>query len=226
MVVLQDALNLGFLLLELVHVFLFKSCLLDLLLSFILFLDSFIDHVSLLFEHADSVDEVHVLEVAARLGALVVETSFLVAFVSFLSISEPIVEHVDSDEVSHFGVHFFSLAQLEGEVLILVVLVKGFGIILEEFKEEVSRVAHHTGVDSHQTQLLATINYPVSRADIFFVRVVRVPDQHRRIFVVRVICFVLVVEVQVSFDSMKLLLAWISLQLAAFFAISILRHHH
>ena len=59
----------------------------------------------------------------ACLGTLEVETPVVFLVVRLLSINVPIVEHVDSNKISHFVVHLFPLAQLEGEVLVLVFLV-------------------------------------------------------------------------------------------------------
>ena len=57
---------------------------------------------------------------AARLRALLSEAALLLTFFLLLSVDVAIIEHMDSDEVGHFVVHLFALAELESEVLIFL----------------------------------------------------------------------------------------------------------
>jgi len=59
----------------------------------------------------------------ACLRALEVQPALLVFVLWLLPVDVAVIEHVDSNKISHLRVHLLSLAQLEGQILILVFLV-------------------------------------------------------------------------------------------------------
>lgn len=67
----------------------------------------------------------------SSLGALEVKSSFCVLLIWVFSISVSIVEHVNSNEISHFVIHLLSFAQLEGEVFVFIFLMAWIGFFYE-----------------------------------------------------------------------------------------------
>jgi hypothetical protein len=67
----------------------------------------------------------------AGLGALVIKWTLAFFVVWVFSFHIAIIEHVDAYEVGHLIIHFFTIAKLECEILVLLLLMGVLGVLLQ-----------------------------------------------------------------------------------------------
>lgn len=164
---LEYVLHLSFLLHHLFHVFHFDSLLLHFLLSLVFLSDGLINSTPFLFQHLYLALQVSEFKMTPCFWTLIVQPSFVVALASIFSVSVAVVEHVNTNEVSHFGVHFFAFTELERKILIFFLFVAWVGLFIEIIKLQFSRVVQNIRVYCHQTQLFSVVQNPVSWLVVF-----------------------------------------------------------
>lgn len=93
-------------------------------LVFIFLFNRLINYIPLLLQVPHSAYKVYEFEMWTSVGALIGETTFLLIFIlRLLTFNIAVIKHVNPDEVRHLIIHFFSLAKLECQIFILLVLL-------------------------------------------------------------------------------------------------------
>ena len=154
---LEDVLDLRLkffliLLVQLVH----DLLVLDELLALVFLANRLVDHVSFVEEHIDAFVYIVVFEVGAGSLALVVAATVVVVLGVF-ALEVAIVEHVDAYEVGHLVVHYFALAKLERQILVVFVFLRCIRVLLYVVKYKLGVMVHYVGANSYETQLFAAI---------------------------------------------------------------------
>ena len=103
-----------------------------------------INYFSLPFQVIHPVHQVPEFKVRPSFRALKSEASVILLFLSWvLPINVAVVEHMNSDKISHFSVHDFPFTKLECQVFILFLLLRGLGVVLDILQVELSRVVKY-----------------------------------------------------------------------------------
>ena len=141
---LDDVFHLGFQLLVFLQLLLLWNFRLLLLTnSFLVLVFLFyrvIDHVPLLFQVTHSPNKVYEFEMWTSIRALIGEPTLLLVFIlRLLPFNIAVIKHVNTDEVRHLVIHFFSLAKLERQVFILFVLLRILTILSKIILNQLGR---------------------------------------------------------------------------------------
>lgn len=65
----------------------------------------------------------------ASFGTLIGESALIVLPLDLLTLDETVIKHVDTDEVSHLGIHLLTIAELKGQILVFFFLMAWVRII-------------------------------------------------------------------------------------------------
>ena len=65
---------------------------------------------------------------------------------------------MDADEIGHLVVHYFALAELEGQVLVVFIFLGGLRVLPDIVKNEIRVVVHHVRAHGDEAQLLASVH--------------------------------------------------------------------
>ena len=141
--------------------FYFIHCLLvfDEFLPLVLLPYRFVDDRALLLQDADATKQIVKLEVRAGHLALVVEAALLVVVLgSLVALEVAVVEHVDLNKVNHLIIHDFALANLESQVLVVLVVLRRLRIFANIVKNELGVMVHDVRAERDETQLLGAVH--------------------------------------------------------------------
>ena len=138
------------------------SCIFKFLLSFIFLPDRFINDTPLLLQPPYSAEQIYEFKMAASFWALVSQATLLVCFFFIVSVQLAIIQHVDSDEVGHFIVHFFAFTQLKCQVFIIFIFVAALWVFNKFVKQKLCWIFKNIWVYCHQRKLAPTIHDMVS----------------------------------------------------------------
>ena len=91
--------------------------------------------------------------------ALVVEAALLVVVLgSLVALEVPVVEHVNLDKVNHLIIHDFALANLESQVLVVLVVLRRLRVFTNIVKDELGVMVHDVRAERDETQLLGAVH--------------------------------------------------------------------